>query len=467
MMDFLLGVILLPIIATLLMPRRWLTPWGLFIALAVFVLFIDEGRARGGAGATLGMGLLLSEVFIISVIFVSRFSWASYKQDTTVSAQENLGSAAATWALLAAGSAVALTALWVQGWNFVLDSGLATHLAVFAFAIAWFVATPIGWTSRPSPRVVLTLHPSNVFRLVGTMAVGVTLVWSIKVNPAIVKAAQAQANGQSFCLLVPGVDGLRPAGSYFDLTGFVMQAGRGGVRHAQMAVGDVRSPQWFYWSYRQGAFVPDVMGGVLSCDLQLDFATGLSWFSNVHPADDDLKFWLGGGQWRIPREFYGSSSDAPPRLKFHAQGKAFAPPTGALVRSGPQSWDQIQQSVDVLLCVPQKLHVWHTENDPNFRVESIGKLHGLDKQRVQNIQGGKPHFQYIEYDPAGRARTWLECESDWSDCPHAFERDGIVVSFRQSGQDFGEWRSVQDAVWSRVKSFSISWPDRPPSACVR
>lgn len=289
----------------------------------------------------------------------------------------------------------------------------------------------------------------------------------MQVSPAVVSAAQVAAHEQPYCILTPGVHEMRPARSYFDLTGFVMQAGRAGLRHSHLAVGDVRSPQWFYWSYRQGAFVPDVMGGVLSCDLQPDFAAGLRWFGNVQPAEGDLKFWLGGGQWRIPREFYGSSSDAPPQLKFHAQGKAFSPPTGALVRSGPQNWDQIRQSVEVLLCTPQKLHVWHTENDPTFRIESIGKLHGLDKQRVQNIQGGKPHFQYIEYAPARRARTWLECESDWSDCRHAFEREGIVVSFRQAGKDFAQWRIVQDAVWSRVKSFSVSWPDRPPSACVR
>lgn len=74
-------------------------------------------------------------------------------------------SAAATWALVAAGSSVALTAFWVQGLNFVLDSGLATRVAVVGFAITWFVLMPLGWNSRLLRWAILNLplqacHPS-------------------------------------------------------------------------------------------------------------------------------------------------------------------------------------------------------------------------------------------------------------------------------------------------------------------
>jgi hypothetical protein len=208
------------------------------------------------------------------------------------------------------------------------------------------------------------------------------------------------------------------------------------------------------------------MGGVLSCKLQPDFGANLGWFASAQKEDSNLQFWLGRGQWRIPGEFYGSASDAPPELHFYAMGETFSSPTEAFSR-GPQDWNQIRQRVDVLLCMPEKLHVWHTYNDSRFRVESVGTLHGLDKQRVQLIRGGKPRYQYIEHDLGGQARTWIECGDDQRDCRQAFAREGIVVSFMHSGQSFGEWKVLQDALWLRLKSFSVTWPDGPPSACVR
>lgn len=461
--------IVFPIPISLLIPGRWLLPWTLLIAQVTAVIWIDYIRRSqcGGCGSSVEALVYLVEVLIIVLVLVTRFILFAKAESSERQAAGADIPVLASWILGAVGGAVVLTVLWVLVWNSALDSGLATHVAVVVLAIIWFVLTPLAWSNRPSLNTIRTFHPSNIFRFAGALVICGTLAWSMQVSLEVAKAAQAAAQELPYCLLVPGARGLRPARSHLDLTGFVMQADHGVSRHATLAVGDAHAPQWFYWSYRKETFENGVMGGVLSCDLQRDFAANLSWFSSAQPEGGNLPFWLGGGQWQIPEEFYGSASDAPPELHFYANGKTFAPPTGVLVRNGPQDWNQIRQSVNVLLCTPEKLHVWHTRNDTNFKVQSVSKLYGLDKQRVQHIGGGKTHFQYVEYDHAGQARTWLECEDDKLDCHHAFSREGIVISFMHSGKGFGEWKSLQDALWLRLKSFSVVWPDASPLPCVR
>lgn len=460
-----LSLFLLPILATIWMPRRWLTPWALFLALASFSLLFEESRARGSFGAVVGIGLFIWEMLAIVGILLARLYSAPNPQETAVAAKEGSGTGAVTWALVAAGSSVALTALWVKGWNFLLDSGLATHVAVLGFAIAWFVLTPMGWSSRPSRWTILTLHPSNVFRFVGTMAIGATLLWSLQVASKVKAQAALASHGQPHCILAPGAQGLRTVRTMFDVTGFVMQAGRGAQRHAQLALGDVAAPAWHYWSYRNGLFESDAMGGVLQCELQPQFAEKLAWFVTAQTDDGALRFWLGGGQWAIPNAFHGSAHEKPANLSFYAQGGDALPLKEGLLENGRINGEQYLNQVDVTLCTPKKLHVGQVEGGPGVEVESVGIEYGLAKQKVSFGRGLNPAFQFKGYDTTGKENTWVQCDGGAPYCHHAFARGGMVVSFMHPESDLADWTHLQDGLWQRLRSFAVVWPEVPVQAC--
>lgn len=460
-----LSLFLLPILATILMPRRWLTPWALFLALASFVLLFEESRARGSLGAAVGIGLFMWEMLAIAGILLARLYQAPNPHEAAVAGQGTMGSAAVTWALVAAGSSVALTALWVQGWNFALDSGLATHVAVIGFAIAWFMLTPLGWSSRPSWWSILTLHPSNVFRGVGTVAIGATLVWSLQMAPKVKAQAELASRGQPYCILATGAQGLRAVRSNFDLTGFVMQAGRGAQRHAQLASGGATAPEWRYWSYRKGLFQSEAMGGVLQCELQPQFAEKLAWFPIAQTGDGALRFWLGGGQWAIPNAFHGSARDKPATLSFYAQGRDAVSLNEGLLRNGGANGDQYAKQVDVTLCTPKKLHVWQVDGDPYVEVESVGIEYGLAKQKASYGHGLNPIFLFKGHGTTGNATTWVQCDGGAGYCHHAFARAGMVIRFMHPESELADWKLLQDGLWRRVKSFAVVWPDVPVQAC--
>lgn len=468
--DIFLIIVILPIVISALVPRRWLPAWALFIAQVVVVLLIDSNRAQcgscGSPGDSFGMAFFVLEVFIISVVLIRRIFPKHDRQALVLSLSESDGPTAAFVALLAGGSSVALTALWVQGWNFAMDSGLATHLAVLVFAICWFVITPMGWASRPARWRVLTLHPSNVFRFTGALVIGGTLVWSLQVETQAVAAGELVSQGQPYCLLTAGPHGVRLVRNRFDLTGFAMQVDRGSTRHAQLATGNEKEPKWHYWSYRKGAFEPEFMGGVLTCDLQPKFADKLAWFGAKQTGSRDLHFWLGGGQWAVPQAFHGVAIDKPSTLSFYAQGRDFSSLGNGLIREGYTNWEQLKRQVDVTLCTPEKLHVWHTVSDQNYKVEPVGTEYGLVKQQISSLRGGPSRIQHIEYGRSGAAVTWLQCDEHGGDCRHAFAREGMVVSFMHSKEDFSAWKSLQDALWLRVKSFSVVWPEQPLRACA-
>ncbi len=465
-MDTIIGLlIILPIPVSALIPRRWLLPWLLLITQLVAAVWLVESRRQC---LTCGSGtiefLFSLEAPIIAVIVLARlviFAKKSKEKHST----ETSAAPLVSWALWAAGAAAALTVLCVKGWNRVLDSGLATHLAVAGLAIVWFRLTPLLWKNRPSLNTLGSPHPANAFRLAGTLMIIGMLAWSILVIPKVIWQAQATAHGQAYCLLANSAHGLVPARTYLDLSGFLLHASTNSRRHAQLSTGEARAPEWQYWSYGEGKFEHDVMGGVLSCNLQHDFAKSLSWFASAQAMDGDWQFWLGRGQWRIPAEFHGYASDAPPELSFYAQGDRFLPIDEVPVRTGADSWRQYGKRINVLLCTPKKLNSHLAVSSSGSKLESVGNVYGLEKQLTHWHPGQEPVFQYIEYDQTGQPSTWLLCKDEWDSCSHAFIREGLLISFHHSGQYFSQWRDMQDAVWRRLQSFAVSWPDLSPAAC--
>ncbi|WP_411879304.1 hypothetical protein [Polaromonas sp. YR568] len=465
----LFSFVLVPLALALVIPRLWLVPCTFLVLLAFTGLWVDEQRMQcascGGPFSGLGLALLVIAVagFIIGVAV--RALIAFFRPARKSAPGQARAAKLLTWALVSATMAVLVTGLAVVLLNKMFDSGWLTHLGICLLAVAWFCWTPFFWPkgSEAEPVWRSLLHPAGVFRWIGAVAVFFLVAWSVRVIAATQEAAELAAVDHPYCLTISTEKGQRPVQTFWDLSGFSMQADRGSSRHAALVTGGVRAPVWFYWSYRRGAFEPDFMGWPLTCELQSGFAKNLPAVQPVSAADPGRSFWLGRGQWYIPADYRGGARDQPPVLSFHAQGKDFEP-----LPASPQSpaiVDLIQAEVSVTLCDLENLHVWQTRNDVNYKVEPAGTEAGLEKQSVESRGSLRREFQYVGRDETGRISTWMMCPQSGNTCRHAFRREGVVVAFQRPSSQFAEWREIEDAAWKRVKTFAVEWPDAEPQSC--
>ncbi len=444
----------LPILLSVLVPRLWAAPLLATLAVVWGVLSIDVSRMHGGAADVMGMFLLTALMQLMLLILGLRYVFAWRKQPLDVSGRSYRWARVYLYGVAGLVGAVLLAAVLVKVCNALFQSGLITHSAVVVLAVGLWVLS------------------RNVVRWVGVVAIVLALAWSVYSAQRVAHAAQVAAGGQAYCLLSATEDGLQPVSSMLDLAGFAMQAGRGAMRHAQLATGTVQAPVWSYWSYREAGFVSESLGGVLTCVPQADYAAKLPWWgkrtgSGVGAQNPDSVFGLAGGQWRIPQGYAGQAGDKPASLQFYAHGKDFGPPPGLLVRNGPQPWAQIAQTVTVTLCAPEKIHPWYQPGDAQNQVRTVNTVHGLDLQEIVTAANEVPRMQYVEKHAAsGTPVTWMACDGPQASCHHAFVRDGMRVEFMQAAADLPQWKNLQDALWHRIQSFATTWPDTALRQCA-
>jgi hypothetical protein len=452
----LLVLLALPLALTLIVPRAWLPPYVLAITGGCLLLWADEARqcaSCGGVGAGLGMAMFMALCVGFGVAICLRLGYAALRPSKApAAAGMSALSASTTWAMLAVAGAGLATALMITATSAVFDSGLATHVAVALLAVGWFFLSG-PWTSAPV-----------AVKYAGVLTIAVAFVWSLAMAPRVVEAAALAAKGEPYCIQVAGPSGLRPARGKFDLTGFMMRAGHASARHANLAVGVSRSPKWMYWSYGRGAFEPELMGGVLRCELLSAGEQTLGWVGSATAQVQGTAFWLAGGRWKIPAEFRGEGSDRPAALQFYAEGRTFEPLARPPQGAATADWDVIRRQVKVSLCAPEALHAWHVvRSDVNFQLETTGIEHGLERQVVTSRGARDPRIQFVGRDGSGDASTWIRC--DGPECRHAFKREGIVVEFMHPASELAAWPAVEDAAWRRIRSFALEWPRGTAPSC--
>jgi hypothetical protein len=460
----------LPVLLSVLLPRQWVGALVATMAAVWVILCIDLSRVHPGAGDMFGMALLFLLSMLVLGILGLRYVFAWRKRLSDPPGVSQRWSRTYVFGMLALLSAMLLTALVVQLCNAWFHSGWITHLAVAFTGIAWWVLVPMLWRLA-SLQGVRSRYLAHVVRWVGAVAMILALTWSVQSGQRVAQVAQATAGVQAYCLLSATEQGLQPVTGLLDLSGFSMQAGRGAMRHAQMATGSVQSPVWHYWSYRKAAFESELLGGVLTCEPQTDYAAKVPWLATgdtlhagVHGRD--TVFWLAGGQWRIPYDYMGRGSDKPVRMHFYANGKDFGPSQELLVRSGPQPWSQIALMVNVTLCAPGKIHDWYQPGNAHTQVRTLSTAYGLDKQEVVISANQVPRIQYLEKDANGTPTTWIACDGPNASCHHAYVRDGMRVEFMHPMADLPDWRNRQDALWHRIQSFAITWPVTATRNCT-
>ncbi|WP_411882250.1 hypothetical protein [Polaromonas sp. YR568] len=440
-------------------PRRWLPACGLTVLYAAICLVIDETRSQcagcGGFGAALGWALFVLACGGFFFSFVARLAVLFFSKKGEVAPGPTAFSSDTTTALAALG--LACVAVWqtVVITRYWFDHGLWIHGALAVLALGWVALGRLYREERGK-------HGLRIFSGAGAVTTVCALAWSLQMPAKAIAAAEEAAGGKPYCLLTSGRKGLRPVRDRLDLSGFVMQDGPVSPRHATLAIGESREPVWRYWSYRRAAFEPEFLGGVLTCELRDNAAKDLGWVqAKVQPPES--RFWLAGGQWRIPAEYRGGARDRPPAVTFHAQGKDFQPLPASTQK--PAVMDLIQSRVSVTLCDLRMLHVWQAETDANHKVEPAGMEAGLEKQSVESRGSSRKELQYAGRDETGRISTWLMCHQGGGTCRHAFRREGVVVEFQHSRNQFAQWKETQDAAWKRVKSFAVTWPDAMPQSC--
>ena len=218
-------LLLLPLVLTALMPKRWLGPWFATLVFGLTLCWLDFSRVNARAADMFGMGFLM--LMFSAVLVVGGVRWAltaifrKAPDPVTDLHAVHLYYAALGGPFLAAVLLVAT--LQVAD---VLGAGaLALHLGAVAAGVAWWWALPRVWRLPAAPRRV---QVRSVFRVAGLVYMAGAVAWSLASSQSKLEAAQQAAQGQPYCLLSASPHGLQPVVSRLDLTGFAARVGRGG-----------------------------------------------------------------------------------------------------------------------------------------------------------------------------------------------------------------------------------------------
>lgn len=387
-------LLLVPLVLTALMPRRWLGPWFATLLLGLALCWLDFSRVNARAGDMLGMGVLM--LMLSAVLAVGAVRWALtaiFRKTPEPVADRHavhlyyaaLGGPVVATVLL--GAALQVVDAW---W----PDALALHLGAVVVGVGWWFAISKVWLQAwPLSTVPYRVQARTVFRMAGLVTIVSAIAWSLASSSTKVDAAQQAAQGQPYCLLSASPHGMQPVVSRLDLSGFAARAGRGGDRHARMVTGTVEQPVWRYWSYRQSAWQQDPLPGVLTCPLLPDRARALHWWAG----GDSMRFWMAGVVWNIPWA--------------HAPGQG----------------DQVRR---------------------------LSRAYGLEQEEIVTSRRAVPHVQWILRDAAGDVSAWMQCHAASGSCHHAFRREGIAVEFTHPEAALPAWRQLEDEQWAQLRGFA-------------
>lgn len=440
-------LLLVPLVLTALMPRRWLGPWFATLVLGFTLCWLDFSRVNARAADMFGMGFLM--LMLSAVLAVGGVRWAIAAISRKVPAPAAdlhvvhlyyaaLGGPVAAALLLAAALHV-VDRLWL--------GALALHVGAGAVAAGWWWAIPRVW--RP-PAVPHHVQARTMFRITGLAAMAVAVVWSMASSQRTLDAAQQQAQGRPYCLLSSSPHGMQPVGSRLDLSGFAARAGRGSNRHARMAVGPVDQPQWRYWSYRQSAWQADALPGVLTCQPVPDFAQSLPWWAPEPTRTDAMRFWMAGVAWSVPWVHLPTTYGDMPAFQY-VPAPGISPSQAGWVR------------VNVRPCGRGPIHPWYLAPGAGDQLRILRSAQGLEQQELVTSRRAMPHVQWVGRDAAGEVTAWMQCHAASGTCHHAFKRDGIVVDFTHPETALPAWQRLEEEYWAQLRGFA---PDGLP-VCSR
>ena len=99
-----------------------------------------------------------------------------------------------------------------------------------------------------------------------------------------------------------------------------------------------------------------------------------------------------------------------------------------------------------------KLDSWHDKQEKDTRIESLGVVHGLIKERV--VSSHRVYIQYYAIDSEGKTITLIHCfENSKYQCTHIFSDGEVSYYFHYIYGDIQLWIEVQDRISTLFRSF--------------
>jgi hypothetical protein len=227
--------------------------------------------------------------------------------------------------------------------------------------------------------------------------------------------------------------------------------GRSALNHAVVVVGDLRQPQLFHWSYRANSFVKGAYGPPpIYCRPRYH-----SFASLDQSAERDRRVLFiayGGHRFLIARAYRPRLSWSPMSMLITARAPSFGPTNGRMQEGN------LATMVSIGFEPTSILQSWRRLPSPEDRIEPLGTVYGLTKERITSSASRSPHLQYYQLHPDGRVATLIVCVSERPafQCEQLFEWNGMSFFFHFMPQDIPRWHEVQNNLRALLGSFEVS-----------
>jgi hypothetical protein len=470
-----------PVVLTLIVPRRHFAHYLGWLGMLAVVVLLDLARPQdGGAGYALWLGVLyLAALATGGAVVVRLVAFALLeprRRGAADASREGVGgtsSAMTCLQLACAGVLTALVVLWILAG------------AIQGFRPAWVVhAIVLGLAAgacavalrKPALSAQAARNVAGLRLWAGALGGALALAAAASaVYPVVVaRQAEAVAGAAPYCIQTAEWRGTeyQPARTWLDLSGLTMQAKanyRSSIylqHHAILVVGEVERPRLFHWSHRRRSFIEGVFnepgyGPALYCVPQHGFVQHLPTMlggTNREP----LYVRLAGRAYRIPLAYHPKVSGGDNTSLWLA---AVAPDFALL---GP-SWGHLTRTERLYRSVfidfrPEGWFDALTGISSDEVVEERGEAFGL-RVRAVSHRGSSARIEYYAPGSGERPRTlvscWRQTAANPLPCQHWFVHRGWMFTFRHRLSDLPSWRPMQQRLIGLLESFVVAESGTP------
>jgi hypothetical protein len=262
------------------------------------------------------------------------------------------------------------------------------------------------------------------------------------------------ASGRPYCIQVATSEGYRELSSVTQLAGLRMYRGLP-LHHAVLVIGDLGQPQLLHWSYRANSFAEGAYGPPpIYCRPRQDYFNALD-----QSAERDRRMLFiayGRCELLIPRSYHPRLTWPNAHLLLTAKAPNFEPTDGELLQG------KLATMVELHFTSGGELDLWRYRSG-NTRIEPLGSVFGLTKERVWRGDKKEPYVQYYSLRRDGTVETLIFCVSEKPEyqCEHSFEAGGMLYSLHQMPENIPQWHGLQARLVGLFDSFAVGarrWP---------
>jgi hypothetical protein len=350
------------------------------------------------------------------------------------------------------GLVAGLVAFYIFSSLFVFRTAWAAHVWAIGIVIV-SVAVALGRSS--STRWAVAFRD---FSLGFGIAFFLGIVASVASLALVVTRAKALARDASYCIEVADNRRYKPAAALLDLSGLALWSLSRTQRHAVLIVNDGEDPRYFFWSYRNGNFVPDVINQPLTCIPQRTFVGSLP---VAFPPNDKSRYvrFSKHQAFRIPDTYQprwsGRGEGAAIRLAVTAPD--FAPRSTSWDDLPPRERDFNQVSVNWNQNWLLSLISAASDGQPVEQGTEFGLRKTLIISRGRRDSREYRTIRYDIDDSGGSNVTLISCypatKTFPESCQHRFLSGGRHYYFRHPPEDVVRWQEMQRKVLELFGSF--------------